>query len=270
MRQRVVKECHDVPTSGHVGIRRTLELVDRQFHWRGLRQYVTDYVRTCPTCQMMKSDNRTKVGLLQPLPIPTRKWAQVTIDLVTDLLESQGYTAIAVFVDRLTKMVHFIPCTKEVTAQEYANIFVDHIFKLHGLPEVLISDRDPRFTSRFWKSLFDLLGTDLRLSTAFHPQIGGQSERMIQTLENFLRPYVERNPAKWSQQLALAEFAANNAFHVATGHTAFFLNSGDHPIVPTTLLHKGVSSNVEAVQEMVDRMKTALEEAQANLTFAQN
>ena len=164
-----------------------------------MRGDVTSYVKTCPTCQQMKSDNRAKAGLLQPLPVPTRKWEQVTTDLVTDLPESGGYTAIAVFVDRLTKMVHFAPCTKEVTAPQYAKLFVDHVFRLHGLPEVLISDRDPRFTSRFWRSLFDLLGTEIRMSTAFHPQTDGQSERMIQTLENFLRPYVERHPAAWSQ-----------------------------------------------------------------------
>ena len=109
---------------------------------------------------------------------------------------------------------------------EYAKLFVDHVFRLHGLPEVIISDRDPRFTSKFWKGLFDLLGTDLRFSTAFHPQTDGQSERAIQTLENFLRPYVERDPQNWVKQLPLAEFAANNAVNVATGYSPFFLNFG--------------------------------------------
>ena len=109
----------------------------------------------------MRSDYRAKVGLLQPLKIPTKKWVHVTTDLVTDLPESDGYTAIAVFVDKLTKMVHFAPCRKEVDAMEYARIFVDTVFRLHGLPEVIISDRDPRFTGKFWESLFDLLGTDL-------------------------------------------------------------------------------------------------------------
>ena len=231
-----MRECHDVPSVGHVGMRRTLELVARQYHWRGMKGDIADYVRTCPMCQEVKSDNRTKAGLLQPLEIPTRKWAQVTTDLVTDLPESNGFTAIAVFVDRMTKMVHFAPCTKEVTAPEYARIFVDTVFRLHGLPEVIISDRDPRFTSKFWTSLFDLLGTDLRFSTAFHPQTDGQSERMIQTLENFLRPYVERNPSEWTQHLALAEFAANNAVSMATGYSLFYLNGGEHPIVPSTFL----------------------------------
>ena len=269
LRQHILRECHDSPTAGHVGMHRTLEQVDRQFHWHGLRGDVTSYVRSCPTCQQMKSDNRAKAGLLQPLEIPSRKWAQVTTDLVTDLPESDGYTAIAVFVDRYTKMVHFAPCRKEVTAMEYARLFVDHVFRLHGLPEVIISDRDPRFTSKFWKGLFDLLGTDLRFSTAFHPQTDGQSERAIQTLENFLRPYVERDPQHWVKQLPLAEFAANNAVNAATGFSPFFLNSGDHPILPTTILQGHGTSRVEAVQQMVGRMKTALEEAQANLAHAQ-
>ena len=158
-------------------------------------------------CQVMKSDHRKKVGPLQPVPIPTRKWEQITTDLVTDLPPSAGYTAIAVFVDRLTKMVHFAPCTKEISADQYAQLFVDNVFRLHGTPEVIISDRDPRFTSRFWTQFFQILGTDLRLSTAFHPQTDGQSEVTIRVMENFLRPYVELHPHIWSKRLSIAEFA---------------------------------------------------------------
>ena len=118
--------------------------------------------------------------------------------------------------------------------------------------------------------MFNLLGIDLWFNTAFHPQTDGQSEQMIQAVENLLRPYVERHPASWSEHLALAGSAANNIVNVATGYTPFFLNSGDHPIVPSILLHGGdVSSHLEAVQTMVDRMKTALEEAQANLSVAE-
>ena len=192
-------------------------------------------------------------------------------DLVIDLPDSEEYTAIAIFVDKLTKMVHLACCAKEVTAMEYAKHFVEHVFRLHGLPKVIISDQDPQFTDKFWKSLFDLLSADLHFSTAFHPQTDGQSERMIQKVENFLRLYVERRPASWSQQLALAEFVVNNAINVATGYTPFYFNSGDHPIVPSILLRSGdVSSHVEAMQTMVDRMKTALEEAQANLSIIAN
>ena len=263
LRQKILKECHDSPPVGHVGMRSTLEHVDSQFHWHGLRGDVTSYVKSCPTCQQMKSDNKAKAGLPQPLEIPTRKWAQVTTNLVTGLPESDGYTAIAIFVDRYTKMVHFAPCRKEVTAMEYARLLVDHVFHLHGLPVVIISDRDPRFTSKFWKGLFELLGTDLRFSAVFHPQTDGQSKRAIQTLENFLRPYVERNPQNWVKQLPLAEFATNNAVNMATRYSPFFLNPGNHPILPATLLQGHATSRVEAVQLMVEQMKTALEEAQA-------
>ena len=269
LRQRILRECHDVPSVGHVGIRRTLELLERSYHWKGMRGDATSYVRTCPTCQMVKADNRKKAGPLQPIPPPERKWSHVTTDLVTDLPDSEGYTAIAVFVDRLTKRVHFAPCTKEVDAAEYARIFIETVFRHHGLPEVIISDRDPRFTSKFWTTLFELLGTDLRFSTAFHPQTDGQSEVMIRTLENFLRPYVDRNPSSWVRQLPLAEFAANNAVNASTGYTPFFLESGQDPVVPMSLLRSSVRTPNQAVNDMVDRMKVTLESAQANIHQAQ-
>ena len=230
---------------------------------------IGDYVRTYPVCQEVKSDNRTKANLLQPMEIFMPKWAQVDTDLVTDLPESNGFTVIVVFVDCMTKMVHFAPCTKEVTVPEYARIFVNTVFRLHGLPEVVISDRDPRFTNKFWTSLFDLLGTDLRFSIAFHPQIDGQSERMIQTLENFLRPYFERKPLEWTQHLALAKFAANSAVSMATGYSSFYLDGSEHPIIPSTFFGMSGTSQVVAVQKMVDRVKAALESAKSNLTVAQ-
>ena len=145
------------------------------------------------------------------------------------------------------------------------------MFKHHGLPEVIISDRDPRFTSRFWRELFQKLGTDLRFSTAFHPQTDGQSEVTIRVLENFLRPYVERSPHTWVQQLPLTEFAANNAVSISTGFTPFYLNTGAHPKTPVSMMHGGASksSQNEAVKETLERMKTALDEAQTNLERAQ-
>ena len=135
---------------------------------------------------MVKSDHRKKAGPLQPIPPPERKWSYVTTDLVTDLPEAEAYMAVAIFLNRLTKMVHFAPCTKEVTAPEYEKIFVETVFRHHGLPDVILSDRDPRFTSKFWTTLFELLGTDLRFNTVFYPQTDGQSEVMIRTMENFL------------------------------------------------------------------------------------
>ena len=162
-----------MPFTGHVGMRKTLERVDKQFHWQGLRGDTIHYVKTCPTCPIKKSDSRAKAGLLKLLKIPSRKWAHVTTDFVIDLPKSNRFTAIVGFVDKLTKMVHLAGCKKEVTAMEYAQIFVDNVFRLYSLPEVIISDRDPRFTSKFCRALFDLLGTYLEFNTAFHPQTNG-------------------------------------------------------------------------------------------------
>ena len=125
MRQKILQENHDVPTVGHVGVQRTVDLVKWTYWWRSLWGDAAHYVRSCPVCQRMKSDNRKKAGALQPIPLPERAWQQITTDLVMDLLEPDGKTAVAVFVDRLTKMVHFFPCTKEITAAKYARLFVN-------------------------------------------------------------------------------------------------------------------------------------------------
>ena len=167
-------------------------------------------------------------------------------------------------------MVHFVPCRKDITAQQYAPLFINHVFKLHRLPEVIISDDDPRFLSKFWAELFAHLGTDLRFSTAFHPQTDGQSEVTNRVMENFLRPYVERTPHTWVQQLPLVEFAANNAISVNMGFSPFYLNAGIHPILSTSLMTGGLPKTTnEAVQITLKRMKMALVEAQTNLALAQ-
>ena len=136
---------------------------------------------------------------------------------------------------------------------------------------MIISDRDPRFLSKFWDELFTHLGTDLRFSTAFHPQTDGQSEVTNRVMENFLRPYVERTPHTGVQQLPLAEFAANNAISVSTGFSPFYLNAGIHPTMPTSLMTGGLPKTTnEAVQVTLERMKTALAEAETNLALAKN
>ena len=167
-------------------------------------------------------------------------------------------------------MVHFAPCTKEITAEGYAQLFIDTVFRHHGMPEVIISDRDPRFISRFWKSLMNQLGADVRYSTAFHPQTDGQSEVTIRVMENFLRPYVERYPSSWSTQLSIAEFAANNVVNASTGYTPFYLNTVMHPVVPSSLLTAStLSTTQESVSERVTRLKDAIHHAQEQLKAAQ-
>ena len=133
MRQKVIQSCHDFPVAGHVGIHRTQELINRQFSWRGMGTDIQHYVRTCPMCQTTKSDHQKTAGALQSLPVPSRRWERITTDLCTDLPVSSGYTAITVFVDRLSKMMHLAPCTREIIAEGYAQLFIDMVFRHHGM-----------------------------------------------------------------------------------------------------------------------------------------
>ena len=269
---QIIAIRHDQPTIGHLGMERSLELIARDYWWRGMREDVRSYVRACPVCQAMKSETGAPKGALQPIPLPQYKWQQVTTDLVTDLPESNGFTAVAVFVDRLTKMVRFAPCRKETNAVEYAKLFFNHVFRSFGCPEAIISDRDPRFLSRFWRELFRMTGTQLRFSTAYHPETDGQSEVTIRTLENFLRPYVEDRPENWSELLPQVEFAANNAINVSTGYSPFYLMHGQHPRLPDYFAFgsKKIKSGVESVDEMINRMQHDIKDATRRYDQAQD
>ena len=198
-----MKEHHDVPLIGHMGVHQIVNHMKRAFRWKDLWGDVKQYMQSYLVYQLTKIDHRKKGGLLQPIPLPKRKWQQITTDLVTDVLESEEMTAIALFVDRLTKMVHFVHCSKNITAQQYARLFIDHVFKLHRILEMITSDHNPRLLSKFWDEIFPHRATDLRFSTAFQPQTDGQSEVTNRVMENPLRPYLERTPHTWVQQLPL-------------------------------------------------------------------
>ena len=198
-----------------------------------MNRQVAAYVSACDTCQRVKFRRDRPAGLLQPLPIPDRKWQSVSMDYIVELPRtSSGHDAILVFVDRLTKMVHLVATTSEVTAEETAELFVRHVVRLHGTPDELISDRDRRFSSRFFKQLMQLLGVHQRMSTAFHPQTDGQTEVMNRTVEDYLRSFVGPVHDNWDDRLSLAEFAMNNSKSASTGASPFFLNYGEHPRSP--------------------------------------
>ena len=268
LRAQILNEYHGIPLSGHLGIHKTYEKVRRHWYWPRLQNDVVEYVRSCPTCQQTKPDNRKPIGLMQPLPIPERRWQQVTIDLITQLPKTKhGFDAVVVFVDKLSKMVHYAPTTTTVDAPELAQLFIQNVVRLHGVPESIVSDRDPRFTSNFWKSLWSQLGTQLRMSTAFHPQTDGQTERANRTLEESLRAYVNLNHDDWDQFLPHLEFAINSSTSVSTDATPFFLNYGEHPKLPLDVINP--DSNVHSVQQLLDSMKMHIETAKAHLKKAQ-
>jgi hypothetical protein len=235
LRLKLLYECHDAATAGHQGYHRTLASIAQSYWWPHMSRTVRAYCTACATCQRTKPSTDRPPGLLQPLPVPPRPWSHVSLDLITDLPESQGFDSIAVFVDTYTKMAHFAPTKKTVTAPELARLFMDTVVKLHGLPRVLISDRDPRFTSDFWTSTFALLRTRLNISTSYHPQTDGQTERTNRTLEQILRAYCHPLHDDWAAFLSTAEFAFNAHVNASTGVSPFYATYGYNPDTPATL-----------------------------------
>ncbi|KAJ9511611.1 hypothetical protein QJQ45_007360 [Haematococcus lacustris] len=270
LRSQLLHEAHDAVTSAHLGRAKTLERLQRHFYWPQMEQTVREYVRTCDQCQRNKATNQVPPGLLQPLPIPNRNWQHVSMDFIGPLPPtSHGYDMIVTVVDKLSKMLHLIPTTATATAPDIAKLFFDHVFKHHGLPEAIVSDRDPKFTSDFWTSLFHLTGTRLLMSSAYHPQTDGQSERANRTVEDMLRPYINHHKTDWDQHLAAVEFAYNSSTHVGTGFSPFYLNYGHHPRTPEALLQPPstlvpsptADAFVTTMRSNIDTAKAALQRA---------
>ena len=199
------------------------------------------------------------------------------MDIMTDLpVTAEGHDAIVVFCCRLSKMVHFVPCCKSYGAPEFANLFVKHVFRAHGLPSSIVSDRDPRWTSHFWKTVFTLLGTQLNMSTAFHPQSDGQSERSFRTLQQMLRAFVSPRQDDWAEHLPLLEFAYNNSKQASTGFIPFEMCYGRKPATPFTRALP-VSNHVPAADAFIENLqstmrlaKQAVHTAQAQMAAAAN
>lgn len=190
---------------------------------------VKQFVRACITCQCAKTERVSPAGLLQPLPIPKRPWAVISLDFIEGLPKSGGYDVILVIVDKFSKYAHFLPLKHPYTALTVATAFMKEIFRLHGLPLAIISDRDRIFTSTIWQELFKLSKTQLRLSSSYHPQTDGQTERVNQCLEGYLRCSVHSCPANWVKWLFLAEYWYNTSFHSSLGRTPFEVIYGHLP-----------------------------------------
>ncbi|XP_071926121.1 uncharacterized protein [Coffea arabica] len=188
IRKEILEESHRSKYTIHPGVTKMYHDVKGLYWWEGLKKDVAEYVQKCLTCQQVKAEHQKPSGLLQPLEIPEWKWEHITMDFVTGLPKSQkGFDAIWVIVDRLTKSAHFLPVSMSFSLEKLVKLYTEEILRLHGIPVSIVSDRDPRFVSRFWQKFQESLGTKLKFSTAYHPQTDGQSERTIQTLEDLLR-----------------------------------------------------------------------------------
>jgi hypothetical protein len=197
LRRKIVGAHHDTRSSGHPGRFKTHELVSRNYWWPGMTRYITAYVTGCDRCNRTKTFPSKPVGTLKPNRVPDRRWQVITVDLITGLPDSQGYNSIFVVVDRLSKRIHIAPTTDEVNSEGVARLFRDHVWRHHGLPEEVISDRGSTFVSKFMRELYRLLGIKIAASTAYHPQTDGQTERVNQEIEQYLRTFVNHRQDDW-------------------------------------------------------------------------
>lgn len=215
LRQVLLKTFHSSELGGHSGERATYQRVKLVFHWPGLKQDVIAFVKACPVCQINKAEHCPYPGLLEPLPVPDFAWAHVSIDFVEGLPLSENKDLILVVVDRFTKYAHFIAMKHPITVESVARAFSETIFKLHGMSVVIVTDRDKIFTSNLWQQLFKSLKIKLHISTSYHSQSDGQTERVNQCLENYLRCMCFQQPKKWHGWLVLAEWWYNTSFHTS-------------------------------------------------------
>ncbi len=229
LRPEVLQWGHESRVTCHPGVRRSLAAIRQRFWWPSIGQDVRQFVLACSVCAQNKISNRPSVGLLQPLPIPSRPWSHIALDFVSGLPPSRGYTVILTVVDRFSKAVHFVPLPKLPSAQETAQLVIDHVFRIHGLPVDVVSDRGPQFVSRFWQEFCRQIGASTSLSSGFHPQTNGQCERANQDLERALRCLAFRNPVSWSLQLTWIEYSHNTLPVASTGMSPFECSIGYLP-----------------------------------------
>jgi len=224
------------------------------------------YVEGCDVCQRYKNQSEVPAGKLMPNVIPEKPWSHILADFITKLPLAQGYDAILVVYDHFSKMAHFIATTEKTSVEGLAKLFQDHVWKLHGLPESIISDRGVQFVVGIMKELNNLLGIQTKLSTAYHPQTDGQMERINQELEQYLRVFIDHRQEQWPDWLGTAEFVYNNKVHTATKTSPFKANYGQDPKMGFEGKRKG---KYKAAEKFIKRMRKIQKKAKAVLGKAQ-
>jgi hypothetical protein len=269
LREALMFEAHHV--SGHGGAAKTLARITVNCYWRGIAQDVRVFVRGCHVCQTAKRSTQKPAGELHPLPIPTGKFEYISIDQVFGMPLSDGANGFITCTDLLTKYVTVIPCHETDDAPKCALLLKQHVFDAYGLPKGIISDRDPKYTSSFWSSLFGALGTKLHLTTAFMPSSDGQSERTNQTVEQVLRCMCMHQPDSWVSHISDVMRVVNGNKHASTGFSPAQLMFGFQPrsVLDVACDQGQLQGLVPAAAEMIGAMKADLEQARKQLSKAQ-
>uniref|UniRef100_A0A3B3HG52 Gypsy retrotransposon integrase-like protein 1 n=1 Tax=Oryzias latipes TaxID=8090 RepID=A0A3B3HG52_ORYLA len=218
---------HSSKVACHPGIHRTMALPKQRFWWPSISADTREFVQACSVCARGKASHRAQASLLQPLPVPHRPWSHIAVDFITGLPPSEGNTTVLTIVDRFSKSVHFVPVSKLPSALVTANLLVQHVFGLHGLPQDIVSHRGPQFTSKVWNAFCRAIGATARLSSGYHPQTNGQTERANQDLEAALRCVAASHPASWSIHLPWIEYCLVTS---ATSLSPFMASNGYQPL----------------------------------------
>ncbi|KAJ3703306.1 hypothetical protein LUZ61_007011 [Rhynchospora tenuis] len=266
-RDKLFHEFHSSNLGGHSGALVTYKRMKTLFYWPSMREFIMEHIRTCEVCQVTKPEHVPPAGFLQPLPIPQEAWNSIGMDFITGLPKSEGREVLLVVVDRLTKYAHFLPLPHPYTVASVAQVFLDNIYKLRGLPVSIVSDRDPIFTSQFWKELMHKLGVQLNMSTSYHPQTDGQVERVNQRVEAYLRSMVFQQQKKWVKWVPLAEYWYNTNFHSSLQTTPFKALYGYDP--PMLALGSAPRSSVESINDMLRVRQQMLFNLKSQLVKAQ-
>jgi hypothetical protein len=270
MRNQVLTAIHDeLGEAAHAGFERTYNRVVRHFYWPGMARHTKEFVKTCDICQKIKHRRHAPLGLIRAIPVPEKPFDIVSMDFITDLPESSGFSAALVIVDKLTKYGTFIACRKQIDEVETAQLFVNRIIVPYGVPRGIITDRDSRWTGDFWKEVSAALGSNRQLTTSYHPQADGQTEILNQTLEVSLRAYIDSDRSNWSSLLPLFALSYNTTQHYATGFSPAFLLMGYQPnSLPTFLIPQGTPQDRTGFRK--DSSLSFLESIQAARNHAQD
>ena len=274
LRTKIVQKVHDSHITGHPGRDATYAILSRRFFWPGAAKDVRRFLRNCAICGRGTVWRDTKHGLLKPLPIPQRIWAEISMDFITGLPPSKedGATNLLVITDRLTKGVILVSMV-EITAERVAEAFLKHFYMHHGLPLWITSDRGPQFVSTFWKIICEKLSIQRRLSTAFHPQTDGATERANQEVERILRAFSSYAQDDWAPLLPIVAMAINNRDAASIGISPFFFTHGYHvdPIgIEVANVTEGTTGPGRAGEVFVKRLRDATDWAQAAIAIAQD
>ena len=261
LRTDLLRQFHDDPCGGHLGVYRMVGALSKRYWWKGLHANVKKYCKECLVCQGVKVTTAVPQGPLQPLPMPQYPFESVIMDLVTHLpTTDHGYNVIYTVVDRLSKFTYFIPCKHTVSAADLAQLFLATVVARHGMPASIVSDRDPRFTSTFWRNLVSALGCKHSLSTAFHPETDGQSERMHRSIEQILHCYVSAQQSNWDLLLPTCEFALNSTRSATTGFSPAYIVFGREPVLPLEHAVRVITDGpVQSVTNRVANMQSTLQ-----------